>query len=524
MSSSFSDVAHSHKDFIEKTLQRFEEQLHPSANEDAELVTRAMFSVRNQAIKLRTYSAFTQILVCQIQDVRTTDVTISFTQQQISCTCPQKKLCRHQLAVIFKLSQYFISLQDWLTSWRAKKTVQLSTLASERSPESWQRMADEVLNYTFKEQRPIDSFLISSLLENARLKLQRQRPFEQEWQQLFDLYMEIACMKRLLQHAVKTGMSMDNNYFNYYLDNAFIRMERAIDIISRTTKLFAAEPFFDALQLITRDILLLEKGATHFRLALYLQFWTKLFTEKKRLTAELSILEKTNAPIDIDLNVVKALFYILLRTITPLERTIQEMSLENVESFIDVAQQSLEKGYLAEATLILKKALPFLQTFIQEQLLPIRRQKYTRKLDVLYEQIDLTEAEELTLYAAFGKFGIEAFSDYLLRHARYNEWVALHQLYPTSIAYLEQSGLKEVVAHAPEAALPLYHFYAMDEINQKSRQNYKQAVRIWRSMKSAAKKAGKLDYFENYIDAVQQQFKRLRALQEEIIKSNLIAS
>lgn len=91
MSSSFSEVAHSHQDFIGKTLQRFEQQLHPSVNEDAELVTRAMFSVRNQAIKLRTYSAFNQILVCQIQDVRTTEVTISFTQQQISCTCPQKR-------------------------------------------------------------------------------------------------------------------------------------------------------------------------------------------------------------------------------------------------------------------------------------------------------------------------------------------------------------------------------------------------------------------------------------------------
>lgn len=522
MSSSFSEIAHAHQHYIEKTLQRFEEQLHPSVNEDAELVTRAMFSVRNQAIKLRSYSAFTQILVCQIQDVRTTEVTISFNQQQISCTCPQKTLCRHKLAVIFKLSQYFISLQDWLTKWRAKKTVQLHSLASERSPESWQRMADEVLNYTFKELRPIDGFLISSLLENARMKLQRQRPFEQEWQQLFDLYMEIAIMQRLLHHAFQTGMPMDNNYFNYYLENALIRIERDIDSISKTTRLFATEPFFDALQNMVHDMLLLEKGAAHFRLSLYLQFWTKLFTEQKRLTKELTTLEKTTATTDIDLHVVKALFYILLRAMTPLERTIEQMSAENVESFIDIAQHSLIKGYITEATLILKKAIPFLQSFIQDKLTPVRRQKYTRKLDVLYEQIELTESEELTLYAAYGKYGIEAFSDYLLRQQRYSEWVALHQLYPTSIAYLEQSGLKEVVAYHPEAVLPLYHFYAMDEIKQKSRQNYKQAVRIWRAMKSAAKKAGKLDYFENYINAVQQQFKRLRALQEEINKSNLI--
>ena len=524
MSLTFSEVAHSHKDFIQDILKTFEVQLHPSATEDSELVTRAMFSVRNQAIKLRNYSAFTQILVCQIQDVRMAEVTIHFPQKQISCSCPQKNLCRHQLAVIFKLSQYFISLQDWANKWRSKKTIPLQTLAAERSPASWQRMADEVLNYTFKDNRPIESFLISSLLENARLKLQRQRPFEQEWQELFDLYMEVAMMKRLLEHALDTSMTMDNNYFVYFLENSLGRIQRSIDALSKSPHLFATEPFFDALQNNVRTILLLEKGVPQFRLMLYLLFWTKLFVDQKRLTLELSTLENIQDVVsDIDLDVVKSLFYIFLRATTPLEKTIEKMQLHNVEAFIEVAHFTMTKGFDDEATLILKKAIPFLQDYIQDGLSPVRRQKATRKLDYLYEQLKLTEEEELALYASFGKYGIESFSEYLLRHKRYHEWIALHQLHPSSIPYLDQCGLKEVIAHAPEAALPLYHYYAMDEISQKSRQNYKQAVRIWRAMKSAAKKCGKLDYFESYLEAIQQQFKRLRALQEEIGKSNLMA-
>lgn len=524
MSLNFSEIAYSHKDFIQNALKNFEQQLHPSVTEDAELVTRAMFSVRNQAIKLRSYSAFSQILICQIQDVRMTEVTISFSQQQISCTCPQKKVCRHQLAVIFKLSQYSISLQDWLTKWRSKKTVPLNSLAAERSPQSWQLIVDEILNYTLNDVQPIDTFLISSLLENARQKLQLQRPFEKEWQDLFDLFIEVAINQRFLTHAVKTDMRLDHHYVQYFLENSLYRMQNLIDALQKTTRLFAAEPFIDALQQMLHKILLLEKGAINFRLTLYFQFWTKLFNEQKRLTEELALLEKSTASTDLDLRAVKALFYILLRATASLERTLHELSPQNIESFIEVAHFSMQKGYTEEAALILKKVLPLLQAFIQESLAPVRRQKYTRKLDDLYEQIELSESEELMLFAAFGKYGIEAFSDYLLRQQRYTEWVALHQLYPSSISYLEQSGLKEVVATVPEVALPLYHYYAMDEINQKSRQNYKQAVRIWRSMKSAAKKCGKLDYFESYMETIQQQYKRLRALQEEINKSNLLAS
>ena len=125
------------------------------------------------------------------------------------------------------------------------------------------------------------------------------------------------------------------------------------------------------------------------------------------------------------------------------------------------------------------------------------------------------------LFHAFGRFGIEPFSESLIRKGRYEEWVAFNSIYISSMAYLDSIGLKEVVANAPAIALPIYHVYAMEELKQKSRMNYKQAVRIWRAMKATAKKAGKLDYFNAYMDNIQAKHKRLRALQEEILKANL---
>ena len=165
--------------------------------------------------------------------------------------------------------------------------------------------------------------------------------------------------------------------------------------------------------------------------------------------------------------------------------------------------------------------LPHLQHYIHQVLPPHRRQLFTSDLNHLYAGIELTETEELSLYQAFGRYGIQPYSNYLLQKGRYEEWAAFHQMNPSSIPYLESIGLKQVVAEKPAAVLPLYHHYAMEEIRQKSRMNYKQAVRIWKQMKSAAKKAGKTAYFENYIETVRTQYKRLRALQEELDKAQL---
>ena len=105
-------IARDHADFINRELEKYERELHPSSSEDEELVRRAVFSVRNKSVSFERYNTATSTLLTVVQDVRPAEVTVDFRYQHTGCTCPQQ-LCRHQLGTLLGLYQYFGSVQEW---------------------------------------------------------------------------------------------------------------------------------------------------------------------------------------------------------------------------------------------------------------------------------------------------------------------------------------------------------------------------------------------------------------------------
>src|SRR5690606_4590912 len=101
------------------------------------------------------------------------DVTIDFNHKLIVCSCPQDGMCRHKVSVILSLYQYLDSVQDWAANWREKKNVSLHVLAGERSPVSWQAMVDEVMSHLLRGDARLDSYLISTMADNALTKLRK---------------------------------------------------------------------------------------------------------------------------------------------------------------------------------------------------------------------------------------------------------------------------------------------------------------------------------------------------------------
>lgn len=513
-------IARDHADFINRELEKYERELHPSSSEDEELVRRAVFSVRNKSVLFERYNTATSTLFTVVQDVRPAEVTIDFRYQHATCTCPQQ-LCRHQLGTLLGLYQYFGSVQEWAARWRAKKSVQLNNLATERTPESWQRMVDEVMNHLLPAGRRIESYLVTSIIDNAHTKLRRYMPLEREWQPIYKLFIELAVLNKIWAHFIATASPIHSDYFEYAVDRRFEYASDLIVELSNKSRLFATDPFYDALQESVRSLLLQKEGLPHIRMSFYLLCWETIFNDKKRAQQELTTLAQTQHDSDIPHNVILLVFYILLKDYTALEQNLKQLNRDYINLYETLVHFALNLFDEKAAELLLKAMLPHLKYYIQQVLPPQFRQFYTNSLNELYTQIDLTEAEELMLYSAFGRYGVQPYSDYLLQKGRYDDWIALHQLYPSSISYLESIGLKQVLLEQPAATLPLYHHYAMAEIRQKSRMNYKQAVRLWKAMKSAAKKAGKTAYFEQYIETVRTQFKRLRALQEELDKAQL---
>ncbi|MFJ7736060.1 hypothetical protein ACIQ2D_06900 [Lysinibacillus sp. NPDC097287] len=524
MALSISQLAKEHQQFIFAKLKEAEQHLHPSSTEDEELVRRAVFSVRNKSIAFERFNPTTSILYAIVQDVRPASLEIDFARETLICSCPQDKWCRHKVGALLALYQYFDSVQNWSATWRAQKSVQLKTLADERSPESWQTMADEVMKRLLPPGRVLEGYGLSAIRTDALERLRRHMPFEREWQPLYKLFMELTILNTIWRHLNETpGHSFDTPYMKYFVEQCVHGLEDTFSEFNARSRLFATDPFYDALQLIAREFLVERQELFANRLQIYMLLWAVIFYEKPRREQELEamiVLEHDNS--DVSFHAVKLMFYVLLQKEELLQANMTDISIENMSDLFELAIFAKRAGEFASLTTILRTMLPLLGPFLQEVVPVAQRAQYVRNLQNLYEEITLNEDEEASLYSAFGMHGLQPFSFFLIKKERYEEWAALHQVNVSSLSYLEMCGLKDVLQGAPATVLPLYHVYAMSEVEQKSRMNYKQAVRIWKSMRSAAKRAGKTAYFETYMQTIRAEFKRLRALQEEIEKGNLV--
>lgn len=545
MALSISALTREHAETIQKVLEQYETALHPSSMEDEEIVRRAVFSVRNKSVKPDKYNPKTTTIFCTVHDVKHASVSFTLQSGTVSCSCPQE-MCRHQLGVTLMLYQYIGSVQDWTAKWRSKKTAALQTLASERSPKSWARMVHEVTTHLIPANKKLETFLFANIIENIHLKLRKYLPLEREWQPVFKLFIEIAVLNKIWAHLIANEQKFTSDYIDFTIQKRITSIKATLAELSERPQLFAVEPFYDAIQQELRRFVMQADGLDARRYDLYLACWKAIFNEPKRARTELKQLQTyTNNSIPHVFVEAVAAAMLQEKKQSPIE-TAKQLDLLNLQTFesrlkaseeeathpidysqivtridlaVPLAQFLLDTGRIDHAREILRAILPGLATHING--LPrMYREYFCRSVHELYKQIELTQQEQLMLYGAFGRFGVTPYSEYLLTNKLYQDWVALHQLFPSSIQHLEAIGLKEVIEQQPASALPLYHFYAMEELRQKSRMNYKQAVRIWRSMKNVAKKAGKMAYFEDYIGAIRQQYKRLRALQEELDKAN----
>ena len=550
MALSISSLTREHAETINKKLEQYAQALHPSSAEDEEVVRRAVFSVRNKSVKLEKYNPKSNTVFGTVYDVRPADVSFSLTSGELSCSCPQN-MCRHKLGLLLQLFQYIGSVQEWTSSWRAKKSAALKTLAGERSPDSWSRMVHEVTSHLLPENKKIEVYLFSNVIENIHLKLRKFTPLEREWQPVFKLFIEIAVLNHVWTHLLSHEQKFTSDYIEFTLQKRIASLKDTLQELPSKTQLFSIEPFYDAIQHELRKFVMQPDGLDAKRYDLYLTVWKHLFDDHKRAKNELQSITNYSGS-SIPVNFVQAVSIAILKerkkAPTPETKQLNLLGLDNLESPINeikevlpeedlttvlnatslarvdlavpLAQFLIDTNRIESAGIVLRAILPNLKEHIN-QLPRMYREYFCRNVHDLYKQLSLSEQDWILLYGAFGRFGVIPYAEYLLTNRLYDEWIALHQLFPSSIAHLEAIGLKEVIDQSPSSALPLYHFYAMEELRQKSRMNYKQAVRIWRAMKATAKKANKMNYFDDYIDAIRQQYKRLRALQEELDKANL---
>jgi uncharacterized Zn finger protein len=115
------------------------------------------------------------------------------------------------------------------------------------------------------------------------------------------------------------------------------------------------------------------------------------------------------------------------------------------------------------------------------------------------------------------------YTDYLMHNREYKRWVELQMhLYSYNPDYIDKHDLQEVHKYSPQSVLPIYHHLVLYYIELKGRANYKIAVRYLKKLRTNYKKLKRINEWDDYIQYVESQFIRLRALQEELKKGKLV--
>ncbi|MGX9133168.1 hypothetical protein ACWV26_02160 [Rummeliibacillus sp. JY-2-4R] len=521
MNTNISDIAKSYEDFIRNQMAQIGLDLDASNAEDEELIRRAAFLARHNYVKVTSFSEERNVISFVVQDATPTNVTFHINTDSLTCDCPKNKWCRHKLAALFVLYQYIDSLSSFLDNFRSKKTSQLKFLKEERSPEAWLRLVQNIYKANLYNQSSFNPYLIESIFADMERQINQQTPLEREWQSLYKLFTHIALLSHTWKHLEPTSESY-KTYYTQFIEHESEKVKEHIRVTSSKSRLFATDPFYDTLQKIVNYFLLHQTGYFEHRLYIYTLFWESMFNEKSRRETELtSINNDRHIAEDVNLTGIESMFFVMLKKYDQLEQSVAGIKEEDMLIWMDLARFADRNEDDHALSMIVRAMLPVLDGFINTWLNTRYRSAFVSAFNKLCSKVNLNDEEAEVLFSSSGMYGMQPYSLFLIERSRFKEWTALHHRFPSSLAYLELCGLKTVLEEKPEALLPLYHVLATNELNQKSRQHYKQAVRVWKKMKAAAKKSGKNEFWNQYVDQTRNQYKRLRALQEEMEKGNL---
>lgn len=498
-------------------------KLHPSILDDEELIRRAAFFVRNGAVSITNYYPQEHKIDFTIRDVSNIEVTYNLLDDTFSCPCPMHKPCRHIVAAVFYLYQQYESLSTWISDWRSTADqAQLTLLKDERSPRSWDFLVENFFRKFISSYPPTSFYLLEFAVHDLKAQIRKSRPFEREWQPIYEVYVNLSILIKIWPYLEPFAESNMRNRVYHFLHEYVEELDDYLAQLASKPRMFAADPFYDEMMERVRHFYFEMESLIRFRKHVYLSFWDALVTDKATREKEVEFLQNLDkTEDDIPLNMVLPYFYLTLSKMDELLEAADKMEREQLLEWVEVCEKALHSSNKEMVSELARKLLPHISYYLNEVIQNPSRVMLIRRLELLFDSVQLDSEELENLYQSFGLYGVQSYSNLLLKEKRYRDWMALHQSANSSLEYAEACGLSIVKEEAPEVLLPLYHHYAMRFINEKNRYSYKQAVRIWKKMKQVAKKSNDTDYWNAYVENVREKYRRLRALQQEIEKGNL---
>ncbi|MCM3636506.1 hypothetical protein M3152_02150 [Sporosarcina luteola] len=516
-------VSYLHEREIDECMNMIKHSFRPDVQGEAHVIRKAVSLVRKGVLHNFRFSQDATAIEVLIADETEEFVTLSLSMTEASCTCDEDDWCAHKIAVVFHLYSQLHSLTEWLHDWQRRETEQMALTVSERTPEAWNDVLYR-LAAPLREIGPSDNPNVfiheSSLMDQKVIPLS---PFEYEWKPLFELFYRL--------HLLEAGWSFahghleEANHFTYrqwqvkmWLNEQIEKLRDIGKALGKNPRLFETDAFYTALKKQVREFVLRNKGLFEVRLEIYAIMWEFLYKDTAAQETELAYLLDDDS---VDAAFFAAYFNLTKGDEETLAKIAERAGGELVGHWLPLADLAAEMEDPGSLTVIMNTIYPHIGDFFGRISFSTDRYHFIRKIDGLLEEAHFPESRREELFMIYGEDGVSAFGDFLIERERFAEWAALMHRFNIPYDGLEPDTLKFVLANDPASVMPLLHTYAMRFIQEKNRHSYRRAVRLFKSMKAGAKKSGKADFWNRYIDTVREQYRRLRALSEEMEKGNL---
>lgn len=517
-------VSSMHKDEILIFMNEIKNAFRPDQQADAEKIQTAVSLVRRNAVLEYIYNETNRTVTASIQSDELYTTHLSFAAEQISCSCASPTWCAHRIAVIFHLYLQYDSLTDWISEWKRTEAEQMKFQMADRTPAAWRATLNQLMNpirIIGLNENPAVFTHKFSLIDQKAAPLY---PFEWEWKPVFNLYYRLHALEAAWPY-LNYHLGNRENSFSYgkwyvknWLTEQFRQIEDAVQSLSSKRQLFEIDPFYADIRSMVRSFTIEETGLFTERFRLYRTLWQSIFAQKAMREKELAILEVIDEP---TIQPLLAFFHIIEHKYEALEEAVSSVTIDNMAEWLPLANVAEYEDEVEALSIIMHALLPFIPEYTANRVARSERSMFARRVDGLLEVADFPEEEREQMFFHYGQSGVDIYADFLVERERFKEWAALMHRYRVPYEIAEAGGLKLALKEDPAAALPLLHLYATKLIEERNRQSYRRAVNIFKKMKNGAKKAGKHEFWNQYLNTIRERNRRLRALIEEIEKGNL---
>ncbi|WP_040227676.1 hypothetical protein, partial [Bhargavaea cecembensis] len=504
-----------YKNEINDAMDRLKMVADPSSELADRRFRDASMLVRNDRLRLVDTDERDGTVRFTTRDFPFAGIMLNLPTQRAACSLHGDRGCEHTVAAWFTAYQHIGSLSEWLRDWRRSGVNRFRrSRVVEQTPQAWREALDHLTARfrTFGESVPFH--IISEELGLFNQQLRSVEPIEQEWKPLFRLYASLYALHSVTLEFSVRGFSIGYDRWQYarMLDGLLEGIRDSISRQSASRRLFAADPFYQDLEELVRSFVL---GAGHGRemwISVYRDVWQTLFTGVDARERELEALgrmqpESPASPLPL----MKAWLAVLLgKPASGLSVPADPDAAPLFPAWIELAEFVAAQGADEDAREILLAAAPLITPYM-EAVSFMEQRKAAATLADLCRDTGMREDVTADILLSCGAAAETEYAEFLLDRHRYREWAAWHHLNRSGFDRVEMTGLKTLIEEAPMEAIYLCHTHVTEQIALRNRMNYKEAVRVLKKMKRAAKKAGRADWWNEYLAVLRKKHSRLRA-------------